>query len=33
MPGLASRESLPLATFNADLATAAHREKLQLIGD
>jgi predicted nucleic acid-binding protein len=30
---LASRESLPLATLDADLATAAHREKLQLIGD
>ena len=30
---LASRETLPLATLDADLATAAHREKLQLIGD
>ena len=30
---LASRESLPLATLDTDLATAAHREKLQLLGD
>ena len=30
---LASRESLPLATLDTDLGNAAHREKVQLIGD
>jgi len=30
---LASRESLPLATLDADLAAAARKERLQLIGD
>jgi predicted nucleic acid-binding protein len=30
---LANRESLPLATLDADLATAARKERLQLIGD
>ena len=30
---LARRESLPLATLDADLAAAARKEKLKLIGD
>jgi predicted nucleic acid-binding protein len=30
---LANRESLPLATLDADIATAARRERLQLIGE
>lgn len=30
---LANRESLPLATLDADLATAARKQRLQLIGD
>jgi predicted nucleic acid-binding protein len=30
---LANRESLPLATLDTDLAAAARKERLQLIGD